>query len=138
MNRFIKQTVKILILVVAVGTVLLSSACVKKEDGPMIKIESRIVDFGNINKKESPTIKSSIKVRNVGTEDLVLKELKPSCDCVEAEGSFPDTIAPGDKRIYAINIDLEAEYGQMEKKLYIRSNDKGEVEIIHLLANISD
>lgn len=117
---------------------MLCTSCENKIQGPVLKVEQKTIDFGNVNKSENLVIRNSITLINRGSEDLIVKDISPSCDCVTIYGIYPDTIAPGKKSIVDVSVDLTNEEGRMGKKIYVRTNDKEKVEIIHILANITD
>ena len=78
---------------------ILSTGCESKLPGPALKVERKTIDLGNVNKSENPTIRNSITLINKGSEDLIVKDVSPSCDCVSILGNYPDTLSPGEKRL---------------------------------------
>ena len=52
---------------------------VVQSDGPILELESTVVDYGTIEQNGEPLRK--LKFTNTGTEPLVIKNARGSCGC---------------------------------------------------------
>lgn len=103
-----------------------------------IFIKNRTINIGTIDKSYQPVVTTSFIVSNKGIAPLIIKEITPSCDCVSIQGDFPDTILKGKNKTFNLSINLEEESGEIEKKIFIRSNDPDKLKIIHIKGFINN
>ncbi len=78
----------------------------------------------------------SFLIKNVGTTNLIIKDIKASCDCTVVD-EWDSIIRVGD----STNIDIKftpINLGLFEKSIVIRSNVKDEFSIINLKGFVKD
>jgi hypothetical protein len=87
-------------------------------------------DLGTVAKGETAT--AEIPVRNNGTAPLLVEAVSTSCGCTEATLSSL-TIAAGEQAMLRVSYDSgahESDEGEMERYVFIASNDPVEPDIM--------
>lgn len=74
-----KNFMTMLIAVLFAGSAAFAQTSTEKIDGPKIKFETTVHDFGE-NPQGTP-VEYEFKFKNVGNEPLVLQSVKASCGC---------------------------------------------------------
>ena len=107
----------------------------KSSEGPKpeISISSEQFTAGKIKKNEQKEI--SIRIKNTGSGNLLLRRIYSQSECVEVN-PYPAGIFPGKEVEIKVRFSCKAGYGDMEKSLIIISNDPGKpVFTLKLIAN---
>jgi hypothetical protein len=92
-------------------------------------------DWGNVTPKESP-LKTKVKIKNVGTEKLVISNVKPSCGCTTAPLD-KDQLNPGETATIDVTFNVGHRGGVNSKTIRISSNDPNNSTIVYRLnANV--
>lgn len=110
-------------------------SCIEKESSYALKIEPDYINLGNIQLPKDSIVSKEFKVRNIGDSTIYIMKLDVSCNCMEIIGQ-PDSIQPGDTKIYVLRMKVPNEAGKFSKNIYLRSNSKNQVDIIHVYGNI--
>jgi len=115
------MSVKVLLAVLLAAAVIGPAGAEDTEEapGPDILIESMRHDFGEILERKSYV--HTYTVKNVGTEDLIIEEVKPGCGCTAA--SFTERIPPGGVGEIVLEVDNEKVTGKFDKAASILTND---------------
>ena len=71
---------------------------------------------------EGSKVERTLSLRNVGTEDLVISQVRPSCTCLQAE-LLKTTAAPGDGGGIILTFDTAGLRGAQQYAVYVHSND---------------
>jgi hypothetical protein len=82
------------------------------------------------------TLKTVVEVRNVGSGDLNIEEVRPSCGCTIAPID-KKLLKPGDVGRINIKLDVSSRTGPVEKTITIASSDSSApIRILKLLADV--
>lgn len=89
-------------------------------NAPKISVKKDIHDFGTI--VEGQVVTHQFEVRNAGTAELIISQVRASCGCTAAK---PDkmNLKPGEKTFVKIEFNSENRLGPQEKFVYLSSND---------------
>jgi hypothetical protein len=102
-------------------------------DGPRILIEEKRHDLGDVYERESYVW--TFTVKNTGSEDLFITDVKPGCGCTVAE--FDEVIAPGATGSIKLEIDGAKVSDRFSKAASVHSNDPKRPNVsISLAGNI--
>jgi hypothetical protein len=96
----------------------------KASDGgvPRIFVANPVFDAGIVF-DETNVITHSFVVKNTGTADLLIKDIKTDCSCTTV-GNVEDKLAPGESSPVKINFHLRGHFGKMaDRKTVIVTND---------------
>ncbi|MFP4369495.1 MAG: DUF1573 domain-containing protein [Candidatus Kapaibacterium sp.] len=92
-------------------------------------------DWGDVTPKDDP-LKADIILKNEGTEELVINNVKPSCGCTAAPLD-KNKLAPGESTTMHVSLKLGSTTGTFAKSISVRSNDPVESnKVIILRANV--
>ncbi len=78
-------------------------------------------DWGKVGPKDSP-LKTKVKLKNVGNEQLIITNVKPSCGCTTAPLD-KDKLAPGETATIDVSFNVGDRAGPNSKTIRISSND---------------
>ncbi len=106
----------------------------KKVDPPKIALNKKEVDFGDL---PSGDVKSTdLNVINKGKTELVINDVKSSCECIVASLS-KKRLAPGEVTFLHITFNSEGRSGELTRTVTLHSNDPGNTkETIIIYANV--
>jgi len=97
---------------------------------PRIQLRCKKVDFGQV--EQNQTITKVFLFKNVGNEDLEVRQMRSSCNCASGELVVEDKVVPprGTGQI-TINFQSKKFIGSLVKSYYFHTNDpqNGKVEI---------
>ena len=102
------------------------------ENGPVMELESTVVDYGTIAQNSEPLRKVSFT--NTGREPLVISNARGSCGCTVP--TWPkEPIMPGE------SADIEVRYatnrvGPFNKKITLTTNEGGEPKVIKVTGTV--
>ena len=105
---------------------------VVQSDGPILELESTVVDYGTIEQNGEPLRK--LKFTNTGTEPLVIKNARGSCGCTVP--TWPkEPIMPGESS------ELEIRYatnriGKFSKRVTLTTNEIGDPKVITVKGHV--
>lgn len=132
------------LVVFALGTTVLAQADAVKEatpteaaeenqGGPVMTLESDVVDYGTINQHGEPL--RVLKFSNTGTEPLVIKNARGSCGCTVP--TWPkEPILPGEESTIEIRYATNR-LGKINKKVTLTTNEaNGGKQVIKVVGNI--
>lgn len=105
------STVLILLLAIA------SSSFAQK----LLIVGGETFDWGKVKPKDMP-LNTIIKLKNVGTDTLFIKEAKPGCGCTTPTLK-KQNLAPGEETNLEIGLNLPSYTGPVTKVITITSND---------------
>jgi hypothetical protein len=89
---------------------------------PKIEIDGGFVyDFGTVKPEDSP-LKTTIKIKNTGTENLKITEVRAACGCTTAPLS-KDELQPGETADLAIELRISTFSGEISKSVMLKTND---------------
>jgi hypothetical protein len=102
---------------------------------PVMLLETGTVDFGSFNM--GSTIERTIKLRNTGKKDLVIRYIQPNCPCLTVTKD-KDKAKPGEEVRITIAWKSEGKHGAQNKAITIYSTDPvNPVQRVALTANIN-
>jgi len=102
---------------------------------PVMSLESGEIDFGNFNM--GSTVEKSIKLRNTGKKELLLRFIQPNCPCLVVK-TDKEKAKPGDEVKITISWTSEGKHGAQNKAITIYSTDPANpVQRVALKANIN-
>ena len=90
-----------------------------KPAGPAAVFEPYVVDFGEVF--QSDEVAKTVTIRNVGSKDLVISEVRGTCGCQTAVVG-EKTVAPGKSVEIKVKLSTSARSGQQNLKFYVDSN----------------
>jgi hypothetical protein len=88
--------------------------------GPHIAVEPASFDFGAVPLGKE--LEKNFVVRNVGSADLVIEQVVPTCGCTVVNKDYEKTLKPGARTIVRLKLKTMSA-GRVEKSVLIRSND---------------
>lgn len=115
MRRF---SIAFLALAAVLAPLALTTA---QESGPMAVPLEPIKDFEIVPKGE--WIYHDFKIKNEGTSNLSILDVKPACGCTVAE--FDKVIAPGEIGTVQVKVDTSSFAGPISKPISVFTNDTG-------------
>lgn len=102
-------------------------------DGPVMKFEKEVFDFGNI--KQGDKVQYEFEFVNTGKEALIITEAHGSCGCTVPE--WPkQPLKKGEKGVIKITFDSTGKQGMQDKTVTITSNSTDSPKILHVKGNI--
>lgn len=90
------------------------------EGRPSIEASPPAIDFGEVKAGERPRV--SFSIRNSGSAELVIYDVKPSCGCTLAKMSSR-RLAPGEEAALVVEYNSWNSSGRVSKFVEVRSND---------------
>jgi len=78
-------------------------------------------DWGKVGPKDSP-LKTKVKIKNTGNEQLLITNVKPSCGCTTAPLD-KDKLNPGETATIDVSFNVGSNAGVNSKTIRITSND---------------
>jgi hypothetical protein len=78
-------------------------------------------DWGKVGPKDSP-LKTKVKIKNTGNEQLLITNVKPSCGCTTAPLD-KDKLNPGEVATIDVSFNVGSKAGINSKTIRISSND---------------
>lgn len=106
-------------LVLAGGALVGTSRQAVAENKPSIEIPRMRQDFGEVF--ERAQYEYSFLVRNRGTADLIIEDVKPGCGCTVAK--FDKVISPGGEGKIDLVLDGSRVHGEFSKTATVTTND---------------
>jgi len=99
--------------------------------GPRVTIEPATYDFGRVKFGDVP--EHVFVVKNLGDQDLEIKNVSTSCACTKGEIEV-SSIAPGEQADLLVSFDPaihgdDTDIGQLTRTIYISTNDPQQDEI---------
>ncbi len=91
-------------------------------------------NWNDVKPKDSP-LKGTVKLKNIGTETLIISEVKPGCGCTTKKLE-KDTIPPGDEAALDITLNIGSTPGPVTKSVRISSNDPKSPKQLYLKCNV--
>jgi hypothetical protein len=92
-----------------------------------IEFEKDFHDFGII--KEGEKVSHVFKFKNVGTEPLIIKNVKPACGCTTPDWT-KDPVPPGGEGKIEVSFDSQGRTGIQNKSVEVFANTDPEVHTI--------
>ncbi len=90
------------------------------ENAPVIEIEDRVFDFGEI--KQGEKVSHDFKLTNTGKSNLILRKIRASCGCTAIQPE-KTVIAPGESTKVVSEFNSRGMSGRQNKSVTIYSND---------------
>jgi hypothetical protein len=87
---------------------------------PRLRIEPTEVNVGSVRLQEVKTV--SVRLRNTGKRELLIRSLQPNCSCVVAEEGSA-ALKPGTETTVTIRVTGEGRSGTQMKAVTVYSND---------------
>jgi len=101
---------------------------------PVLSIQTGSIDFGNF--KMGSIVQKSIKLRNTGKKELLIRYIQPNCSCVTVN-TDKQKARPGDEIKITISWKSEGKHGSQNKAITIYSTDPvNPVQRVALTASI--
>ncbi len=118
------------------ANVLLNENPQDRKDFARLLIETPTHNFGDL--KEGKIVEWNVELKNVGNENLEIKDIKTTCGCTAAVIKGKN-VKPGESTTLRIEFDSTGKRGKQERKVILKTNDpyKPEHEIT-LTANVLD
>jgi hypothetical protein len=103
-------------------------ACAGKPvDGPAIKFEQEIHQFGEVNEGEK--VAYSFKFKNIGNENVKIIDVRPTCGCTAA-GEYDKEIPPGASGTIPVELKTNGYEGEITKIIKVTTNVPEKEEIV--------
>ena len=90
------------------------------ENAPIIEINNRVFDFGEINQGEK--VAHDFVIKNEGKSNLILRKIRASCGCTAIQPE-KKVIAPGESTKVIAQFNSRGMSGRQNKSITIYSND---------------
>jgi hypothetical protein len=101
---------------------------------PVLSVETGSLDFGNF--KMGSTVQKTIKLRNTGKKELLIRYVQPNCPCLTV-ATDKQKAKPGDEIKVTISWKSEGKHGSQNKAITIYSTDPlNPVQRVALTASI--
>ncbi|SFC10992.1 Protein of unknown function [Parapedobacter composti] len=111
-----------------------ATALAQQNSKAEFKFEQETHDFGKI--PQNKPVSYEFVFTNVGTEPIIISEVKPSCGCSVAE--FTKTpVKPGDKGTIKVTYDAKVKQ-PFTKNFTVRSNTKTPVKTLYIKGEVTD
>jgi hypothetical protein len=101
------------------------------ENGPVMEIETTRADLGEM--EQSAEKIAEFRIRNNGKRDLIIRDIKPACDCITLIQGAGLTIKPGDTGILRFRFNSGTLSAGITKPVYVYSNDPKNSQSILLI-----
>lgn len=98
---------------------LIGSTALWAQSAPQMVLEDPVHDFGVVVKGE--VVDWAFTVRNAGTADLVITDVRPSCGCTVAQ--WDKVVKPGESGKVSTKLETKDFKGPISKTVTIASND---------------
>ena len=106
----------------------------KGERDVKVSFDKKIHNFGILSK--DTLVHAVFTIKNSGTEDLVIQEVKPDCSCIEYFFE-KDTLLPSKSTALTVDFSTKGkEYGLHRKSVYVRTNSEVEYSTLFLVCRI--
>ncbi len=92
--------------------------------GTALEFKSNTLDLGKIPLEHNEYL-MSFEYRNISKEDVLIKDVKSSCGCVEVVG-YTDSLMPGEMGDLSVSIYPSLIYGAFEHSVYVYYDDSVE------------
>lgn len=93
-----------------------------KREGPAAKVEQTPIDLGRM--REGKIVAATFRIHSVGTEDLKILGITPSCGCTTVQLSEAKrTVEPGAVRDITATFDSKGQIGTVHKYVRVITND---------------
>lgn len=117
----------------AMFALICTTALAQQNSKAEFKFEKETHDFGKIPQNEA--VSHEFTFTNVGTEPIIINEVKPSCGCSVAE--FTKTpVKPGESGKITVTYDAKVKQ-PFTKNFTIRSNTKTPVKTLYIKGEVS-
>lgn len=119
--KFIKPIMALGLLVLLAAAAIAQEHPPKAEGAaPKLFIESPTHDFGEV--KEGTPLRFAFTVKNQGTADLLIQDVRPGCGCTK--GSFDKVVPPGKEGKIELAVEHTKGYaGEVAKAATVTTND---------------
>jgi len=111
----------------ALGPLLLAGLLAAEEPklagapgGPRLVVEPTAFDFGRTQPRK--TLQKEFRLRNLGTEDLVIEGVTTTCGCTVADG-YGKVVKPGASTGLRVSLTTGAATGRLSRSVLVRTND---------------
>jgi hypothetical protein len=101
--------------------------------GPKIIVGEKAHYFGDI--KQGEKVSHTFKFANMGTEPLVLSDVKTTCGCTATHWT-KDPIAPGKTGEISATFNSAGKTGKQQKVITILSNSVTGIETVSIITNV--
>lgn len=102
---------------------------------PVMSLETSSIDFGSVNM--GSTVERSVKLRNTGKKELVIRHIQPNCPCIVVTNDKLKA-KPGEEIKITIAWKSEGKHGAQNKAITIYSTDPANpVQRVALTANVN-
>lgn len=111
------------------------SSNVERKDSVYLYVKDSHYDFGTIKKIDIPELLIDFKLKNNGTDPLVISKADVSCGCVSV--NFPkEPIMPNKEKSLQVKINTANQYGFFNKTVILKSNAPEKYTLIRIKGNI--
>jgi Protein of unknown function (DUF1573) len=93
---------------------------------PSFRLDSGNHRFSSV--ESGSKVSAEFEFRNDGDEDLIINEVKVTCDCTEAFAE-PERLKPGEKGTIFVTLDTSYRVGDLDKEVIVVSNDPARPEV---------
>lgn len=97
--------------------------------GPKIETGKEVYDFGTLRQGEVKSVSHTFTFKNVGTEDLLIKKVRPSCGCTSAVASATQ-LAPDVEGTLTAVLNPKGKFGKTSISVRVETNDPGKPQQI--------
>jgi hypothetical protein len=114
----------------AILTVCLTVALVlaaAKTPIPRVAFTAEVREFAEV--ESGTAVPAEFPFRNDGDADLVVAEVRATCECTEARAE-PTTVPPGGAGTIFVTLDTAYRVGDLDKEVVVRTNDPARPEVV--------
>ncbi len=127
-----------LVLSLIIGSFVLLAGCAAAPKAPHVSVDPAQHDFGDIVQSQGP-VSATIKVKNTGSDPLIINRLSTSCGCTTAKMD-ESPLGAGETREMTVTFDPMVhpdQFGKIERVVYLQTSDPENPEIeINITGNV--
>jgi hypothetical protein len=101
------------------------------ENAPVMAMETTRIDLGEMEQSAAKT--AEFRIKNNGKRDLILRDVNPSCDCINLVHGAGLTVKQGETGTLRFRFNSGTLNGSITKPVYIYSNDPKNFQSILLI-----
>jgi len=95
---------------------------VDSQSGARIEVQEEEYDFGTLREGEVNSVSHTFHFKNVGTEDLLIKKIRPTCGCTSAVASATKVV-PGAEATLTASLNAKGRSGSQGISVRVETND---------------
>ncbi|MFV0507592.1 MAG: DUF1573 domain-containing protein [Bacteroidales bacterium] len=101
-----------------------------------MNIPKRVYDFGIINSSDT-TLVAKYYFKNIGNENLIIKDVNPDCTCTNHSLSN-SIVSPGDSAFIELEFNTKGKFGMQKIFTTIKANTEAKMHALILKVDIQE